>query len=107
MRKWGIALAAVGMLAAGAQAGNLNFVPVNTGQNLAAPVPVYGPIMQKKSFVGRMGDKIKSLSLFSTKKVLPTPPTPQMPTSASGTGILGKAATLLKSPTMGISGGAK
>jgi hypothetical protein len=107
MRKWGIALAIAGLLAAGAQAGDLNFVPVNTSQNLAAPVPmVFGPMVQKKTMLGRAGDKLKSLSPFSSKKTLATPPGPTMPTTAPGQKLLARASALL-SPTGGISGAAK
>ena len=91
-----------------AQARDVKFVPVNTSQNLAAPVPMYyGPQVQKKNMLGRLGDSLRSLSPFSTKKVLPTPPTPAMPTSAPVKNLLGKAAdkaAALMSTTKGVTG---
>ena len=110
MRKWGIALAALGLLAGGARAADTTFVPVDTTRNLAAPVPYYGPAMEKKSFFGRVGDSIKSVSPFHVKKTLARPPAPIMPTAAPVAGLIGKAAnkaSSLLSPTAGFSGAAR
>jgi hypothetical protein len=105
MRKWGIALAAAGLLAGAASAGDLKYVPVNTSRNLVAPVPVYGAFAQRKSWLGRVGDSIKSLSPFNSKKaVLPTPPGPLLPAAAN---LAGKAVNVAKSPTFGVSASAK
>ena len=106
MRKWGIALAAAGLLAGGAAAGDLRYVPVDTSRNLAAPVQVYGRVAQKKSWLGRVGNSIKSLSPFSSKKTVATPPGPIMQGAAAGANLVGKAAAIATSPTKGFSGSA-
>src|SRR5262245_6516175 len=108
MRKWGMALAAAGLLAGGAAAGDLKFVPVDTTRNVAAPVNVYNPLMpKKKSWIGRVGDSIRSLSPFGSKTTVSTPPGPIMQGAAAGVNLAGKAAAVATSPTHGISGSAR
>jgi len=106
MHKWGVALATVGLLAMGARAADLKYVPVDTSRNLAAPVPYYGPVVQKKSYWGRISDTVKGLSPFHSKKGLATMPAPTMPTTAPISSLLGKAASLA-GPTHGFSATAR
>jgi len=110
MRKWGMALAAAGLLAGGAAAGDLKYVPVDTSRNLAAPVNVYAPMVHKKSWFGRVGDSIRSLSPFSSKKTVNTPPGPIVQgaqgAATAGANLVGKAAALT-GPAHGFSGSAR
>src|SRR5262245_22931006 len=107
MQRWGIALAAAGLLASGAAAGELKFVPVDTTRNVAAPVNVYSPFGPKKSWLGRVGDSIRSLSPFSSKKSTPTQPGPVMQGAAAGADLAAKAAAVATSATRGSTASAR
>jgi hypothetical protein len=63
---------------------NMQFVPVNTNRNLAAPVPSV-PTLQKpvqnKPFLARVGDRIASLNPFRPKQPPAKVPGPLAPTT--------------------------
>jgi hypothetical protein len=93
MKLWNIsALASVGLVilasAVHAQlpsAGgtNMQFVPVDTTRNLAAPVPTMKPPpqQQQKPFLARVGDRLSALNPFRPKQPPARVPGPVAPTT--------------------------
>ncbi|MFL5340772.1 MAG: hypothetical protein ACJ8F7_11535 [Gemmataceae bacterium] len=109
MLRWGglLAAALVGLALTGTARAQLpspgssgmNYVPVDTTRNLAAPIPVV-PVPPKKSLLSRTYSSVKSVVPFvgkSTPNVSPMMPTamtpknmpqPQQPAQASGPTLL-------------------
>lgn len=88
MYKWGLALAALALLAVATEShaqvrptnGNgLTFVPVDTTKNLVAPVPIYGAAQPKGSFFDRFYNALATFVPFLTKRQPPPPASAQLP----------------------------